>query len=98
MATWLRVIDGGVVIRLWVQPGAKVSELVGPHGDRMKLKVAAPPIDGRANEEVVEFLSRCLQIPKSRIEIVAGESARGKDVFCQGISENAVLDLLGAGR
>lgn len=87
---WVAPCAEGVVVRLHIQPKASRSEIVGEHGEgesvRLKIRIAAPPVDGEANEELVRFLKKLTKLPASRIQIVRGESSRSKDVLLQGIS------------
>jgi uncharacterized protein (TIGR00251 family) len=84
-----------VLLRLVIQPRASRSEVKGAHGDRLKIRVAAPPVDGEANAELIHFLKKTLGIAANRISILRGTSSREKDVFCSGISESEVHDKLG---
>ncbi len=61
-----------------VQPGARRSEVAGRHGDRLKIRVAAPALDGRANDALVAFIADRLRVPKARIALVKGERSRDK--------------------
>lgn len=76
--TWCSAIPGGVRIAVQVQPGAKKTEVVGVHGDALKLKLQAPPIEGRANEALVKFLSSVLSVPRSAVVITHGQTNRRK--------------------
>jgi uncharacterized protein (TIGR00251 family) len=69
-----------MIIKVHLQPGAKRNEIVGRHGDaiKIKIKIKAPPVDGKANEALIEFLSETLGIAKSKIEIVSGHTSRQK--------------------
>ena len=69
-----------VVLELHVQPGAKKSEFAGMHGERMKVRLAAPPVDGKANAELVAFLAEHYGVAKSDVEILAGLTSRRKRV------------------
>ena len=84
--------SGAWLLSLWVQPNAKRSEWAGLHGERLKVRLAAPPLDNRANRELVRFLAKALELPRGKIEIVAGLGSRGKTVR---ITE-AEPDALGA--
>jgi uncharacterized protein (TIGR00251 family) len=75
---WCSAIPGGVRIAVQVQPGAKKTEVVGVHGDALKLKLQAPPIEGRANEALVKFLSGVLAVPRSAVTITHGQTNRRK--------------------
>ena len=63
-------------LRVAVQPGASRTEVVGIHDGCLKLRIAAPPIDGRANDELVRWLARQLSVPRSQLRIAGGESSR----------------------
>ena len=84
----------GVTISLHVQPKASRTEVVGRVGDSLKLRVAAPPVEGAANDEIVRWLSRLLRVPKSSIEIVSGDRSRKKVVLVTGIGTDEVLTAL----
>jgi uncharacterized protein (TIGR00251 family) len=72
-------------VRLRVSPGAKRTELVGRHGEAWKVRVAAAPERGRANDAVLDLLSRELELPRSAVSIVSGHTAREKVVLLEGI-------------
>lgn len=94
--SWIEGNSNGVTLRLLIQPKASKSEVVGIHGDppRLKIRIAAPPVDGEANTELLRFLKKKLAIPSSKIHLVRGESSRQKDVFCEGIEEDKAKSLL----
>lgn len=85
-------IDGGnrVVLRLHVQPGAGRAELIGRHGDALKVRVAAPPDRGRANEACRRLLAEVFEIKASAVVVVAGETSRTKRVALLGAEPEAV--------
>lgn len=92
---WLTPTEGGCVLDLHVQPGVRVSAIVGEHGQSLKLRIAAPPTDGRANDKLTEFLAACLGLPRAQIEITAGASGRRKRLRVSGIDpERVALALL----
>ncbi|HEY0305322.1 MAG TPA: DUF167 family protein [Longimicrobiales bacterium] len=78
--------DGAVRISLYVQPRASRTEVVGVHGDTIKLRVAAPPVDGAANEEVRRFLAKAMDVAMSAVVIVHGDTGRRKMVEVTGVS------------
>ncbi len=79
-AGWLQTSHAGVLLNLHVQPGAKRSEIVGLHGSALKIRLAAPPVDGKANACLVNYLAEQLELPKSSISLVSGLSSRSKRV------------------
>ena len=72
--------NGAVILILHVQPGAKRTEVAGRHGDALKIRLAAPPVDGKANSELLRFLSDAFDVPLRNVTLVRGESSRQKIV------------------
>lgn len=98
MPEWLRAAAGGCVLALHVQPGAKRSEVAGEHGGALKVRVASPPVDGRANEALIAFLAERIGVAKAKLTLVAGESSRKKRVAVEGVGVEEVLRRLGGGQ
>ncbi len=69
-----------LVLDLHVQPGAKKTEFAGMHGERRKVRLAAPPVDGKANDALIEFIAAQYGVPKRNVTIDAGEHSRQKRV------------------
>lgn len=88
--SWLRADGDGVVLTLHIQPGAKRSECAGTHGEALKIRLAAPPIEGRANAALIAFIAKTLDVPKSRVELVSGETSRAKRVRIEEVDAEAV--------
>jgi hypothetical protein len=76
----------GYLLRLTVAPGARRTEVVGLLGDRLKLRVAAPPEKGAANQELLAFLAGRLGLPKSALKLTLGAQSRAKVVEVQDLS------------
>lgn len=75
--------DGAVQIAVRAQPGAKRSAVLGLHGDRIRIAIQAPPVDGKANEALERFLAELLGVPRSRVAVTAGISSRDKRVTAE---------------
>jgi uncharacterized protein (TIGR00251 family) len=88
--TWIAAGGGGVRLRIRVQPRASRTEVVGPHGDSLKIRLSSPPVDGAANRELIAYLSKRVRRPKSAIEIVSGDRGRLKSVMINDITPQAV--------
>jgi uncharacterized protein (TIGR00251 family) len=82
-------------MKIRVQPGARKNEIVGPHADSLKIKIAAPPEDGRANAELCSFLADLLGVAKSKISVVKGHSSRNKIIAIEGMSEELIKAKFG---
>ena len=85
----------GVIIKLRVSPGAKRSSIEGAYGDdALKLRVAAPPVDGKANAEAERFLAKMLGVPHSEVAVVRGASGRDKAVLVRGAAVGEIREAL----
>jgi uncharacterized protein (TIGR00251 family) len=84
-----------VVLRVRVIPRARRTELAGRRGDALLVRLAAPPVDGAANEALLAFLSDSLGIPRRQITIVRGATARDKAIAIDGLAEADVRARLG---
>jgi uncharacterized protein len=73
-----------------VQPRASRNEVAGVHGEALKIRLTAPPVDGAANEKLVDFLADIFSVARRGVTILAGESSRSKIVEIEGITEHAV--------
>jgi len=78
--------DGFVVLRVRVQPGAPRNQVAGELNGVLKLKVAAPPVDGKANQECCRFISRLLEVPRGSVEITAGATSRTKTIIVRNVT------------
>lgn len=77
---WYRWEGEDLVLGLRVQPWAKKDELVGPDGGYLRVRVTAPPVEGKANVHLRRFLAREFGVPQSRVELLAGDRGRFKRV------------------
>ncbi|NMF91087.1 DUF167 domain-containing protein [Aromatoleum petrolei] len=95
---WLReAADGGLVLTLHIQPGAKKTEFVGLHGEAMKIRLAAPPVDGKANAALCAFLADFCGVPKSAVTLISGETSRAKRVRVDAASAAALARMRALG-
>ncbi len=87
-APWLRETADGVELSILVQPRASRSRLVGEHDGRLKVAVAAPPVDGEANAALLEFLADLFSVGKRAVELIDGAQGRRKRVLVRGVRAN----------
>ena len=73
----------GIIVNLHISPNAPRTYICGKHGDCIKIKLKAPPVDGEANKELIKFLSKEWKIPKSKIKIVKGLTSRTKTIIIE---------------
>jgi len=83
----IKETEEGVVFHIRVLPRASRCEIAGIQGDALKIKITAPPVDGKANDECIKFLSDRLGIKKSRISIIAGHASKNKKIAISGATE-----------
>ena len=84
--SWLRDGSRGVVLELLVVPRASRTRAMGEHDGRLKVQLAAPPVDGEANAALVAWLADALGVKRSAVEIVRGEAGRRKTVQVSGVT------------
>lgn len=82
---WLCAVEGGVRLQVLVQPRASRSRVLGEHGGALKIALAAPPVDGAANEALVELLADLLGVPRRQVSLVSGQASRRKTIQVAGV-------------
>ena len=97
--TWFHSGRDGVAIQVHAQPGAKRTEVVGLHGDCLKVRLASPPVDGKANACLIEFLAESLGVGRNKVTITRGANSRRKTVHIAqtGVRPEVLLEQAGPG-
>ena len=90
-AEWLLVAGADLLLRTRVQPRASRSRVEGIEAGRLRLRVAAPPVEGSANRAVLELLAELLDLPRSRIVLERGDHSRNKDFRLSGLAPRHAL-------
>ncbi|WP_275974174.1 DUF167 family protein YggU [Shewanella pneumatophori] len=72
--------QGNLLLQLYIQPKASRDQIVGLHGEEIKIAITAPPVDGKANAHLTKYLSKAFKVPKGDIEILKGQMGRHKQV------------------
>lgn len=80
MAAWYRWQGEDLLLTLRIQPRASRDEIAGPYGEALKVRITAPPVDGKANAHLLRFLAEVFDVPPSSVELVSGETGRDKRV------------------
>jgi uncharacterized protein len=89
-ALWIEERDGCVRFRVHVQPRASRSEIAGMHGDALKVRLSAPPVEGAANEALTALLAEIFAVGRRAVRIVAGRTSRAKVVEIDGVASQLV--------
>lgn len=85
-----RINDGQVIFKVHVVPGSSRSEIAGSHNDSLRVRVAARPVEGAANEELIQLLAKTFRVSKSSVRIVSGARGRAKQVSIDGEPQTVV--------
>jgi len=93
-APWLRLTSAGVELRILVQPRASRDALAGLQGEELKVRLAAPPVDGAANAACCAFFAKLCKLPRRCVILSAGESSRHKRLLLQSDDPAAIAALL----
>ena len=92
--TWIKSTPDGAILTIRVVPRASKNTIDGPLGDALKIRLQSPPVDGKANKELVRFLADVLDVSASKVSILSGETGRSKRVRITGISEADLLSKI----
>lgn len=95
MDAWFSIQGDRILITLHVQPGAKRTAVAGLHGEALKIRLAAPPIEGRANEALLRFIADFFQVPLRNVELKQGGQSRHKRIEIRGstVAPQSLLPL-----
>ena len=96
MEEWYRRDGETITLTLHVQPGAKRNEIAGLHGAALKIRLAAPPVEGRANEALLKFIAEIFAVPLRQVKLKQGAQSRHKVVAVSGSRVDPEKRLLGA--
>ena len=87
---WLTDTPDGAVLNLRIVPRAAKNAIQGEHGDALKIRLCAPPVDGAANAALVEFLAGAFSLPRARVQLLSGQTSRNKRVLLAGCPASRV--------
>jgi uncharacterized protein (TIGR00251 family) len=84
VSDWYQWQGEDLVLQVHIQPRASKDELVGPHGNSLKVRITAPPVEGKANAHLIKFLAKTFGVAKSQVSLLSGETGRSKRLRIQG--------------
>ncbi|NPA49712.1 MAG: YggU family protein [Thermodesulfobacteria bacterium] len=85
----------GLLLEVHLKPRAKKDEIQGTYAGSLKISLKAPPVEGKANEALLKFLAKRLDLPRRRLKIVSGLTSRRKSIYIEGLAEDEVRRRLG---
>lgn len=89
---YYRLKGNDLILQIHVQPNAKQNQIIGVKGDALKIKIASPPLDDKANQCLIKFLAKTFNVPSSDVKLVRGEKARKKVVLIHSPKEILILE------
>jgi len=93
----IRDAEGGALLDVKAVPGARRTEIVGPLGERLKVRVSAPPEDGKANKAICSLIARAAGVKPNMVEVVSGHASPTKTLRVAGVTSTELGDRLGVG-
>jgi uncharacterized protein (TIGR00251 family) len=84
MNMWYTQENDTTILNVYAQPGAKHTKILGFHGDAIKIRLASPPVDGRANDALLKYIAQLFDVPLRQVELKRGEKSRNKKIVIQG--------------
>ena len=92
--TWVRATDSGVTISVRVVPRASRNQVDGVLGESLKVRLQAPPVEGKANKALTRFLAKRLGVTASKVTVLSGQTDRNKRIRVEGVTVDAVRRAL----
>ncbi|MBF0407231.1 MAG: YggU family protein [Candidatus Riflebacteria bacterium] len=92
----IKSFSGGIILSVHVVPRSSKNEISELLGENCKIKIKAPPVDGKANKEIVEFLAKAFSVPKKAVIILGGESSKSKRIQINGLTAEKAEEILSA--
>lgn len=95
MSAWIKPADAGAEMNVHIQPGASNSEIAGMHGDAIKIRIKARPVEGAANAALIDFIATNLGVTRKAVKILRGEKSRQKTVWVAVQADEVERRLMG---
>ena len=94
MLEWMNETSDGLEVRIRAVPRASKNEIQGLHDGALKIRLTTAPVDGKANQALIKFLSKELKLPQGHITLLRGETARQKTVHLTGLTKTELMERL----
>ncbi len=91
---FINIADNGVIIAVKLVPNSSFNKIVDYCSEFIRIKISAPPIENKANKELIEFLSDCFKISRSKIKIISGDKSKLKKIFISDVDTNDVIQKI----
>ncbi len=91
---YFKIVGNDIIIKAKIVPGSSKSKIIGAYNDALKIAIAAPPVEGKANKKCIAYLAKCFNVAKSKIEIISGQTSKNKLIKIYDISREEFLDKI----
>lgn len=91
---WYKKEGDAITLQVYVQPGAKSTEMAGFYDELPKIRLHSPPIDGRANDALIKYIAQCFNVPSRQVTLIRGEKSRRKTLQITGSAMNPEVLIL----
>lgn len=89
-----KIRGNDIIIKVKIVPGSSKNKIIGPYNDALKISIAAPPVEGKANKKCIAYLAKYFDVAKSKIEIISGQTSKNKLIKIYDISPKEFLDKI----
>lgn len=89
-----KIRGNDIIIKVKIVPGSSKNKIIGLYNDALKISIAAPPVEGKANKKCIAYLAKYFDVAKSKIEIISGQTSKNKLIKIYDISPKEFLDKI----
>ena len=90
-----KITGNDIIVKVKIVPGSSKNKIIGAYNNALKISIAAPPVEGKANKKCITYLAKFFDVAKSKIEIISGQTSKNKLIKIYDISQKEFLDKLG---
>ena len=91
---YFKIRGNDIIVKVKIVPGSSKNKIVGVYNDALKIAIAAPPVEGKANKKCIAYLAKCFDVAKSKVEIILGKNSKNKLIKIYDISQKEFLDKI----
>lgn len=91
---YFKITGNDIIIKVKIVPGSSKNKIIGAYNDALKIAIAAPPVEGKANKKCITYLAKYFDVAKSKIEIISGKNSKNKLIKIYDISQKEFLGKL----
>ncbi|HAJ32331.1 MAG TPA: YggU family protein [Candidatus Atribacteria bacterium] len=91
---YFKIVGNDIIIKTKIVPGSSKNKIIGVYNDALKIFIAAPPVEGKANKKCIAYLAKCFDVAKSKVEIISGKNSKNKLIKIYDINKEEFLGKL----